>query len=150
MSLGRTPIFSLQVRQGLDRGPWRQQDRLGAGAQGRNIQQVGVCGLSENRRCIADRTKVDAADAHGLQQRGTELELDPLDVPAQRRQELFEVMVLLRRHLGWLALLEADAQDFTVGRPGADRGQGQRCRQKMAPIQRHARPPGAPRARPLV
>ena len=38
--------------------------------------------LGKQRRSVADSADVDAADAHGLQHRGAELELDPFDAVA--------------------------------------------------------------------
>jgi hypothetical protein len=77
-----------------------------------------VRGLGEHRRGVADGADIDAVDAHRLQHRWTELELDPLHLDVERIEQCLEAAVLLRREQGRLALLEADAEQPGTGGTG--------------------------------
>ncbi|MGY3471215.1 hypothetical protein ACVW0I_008086 [Bradyrhizobium sp. LM6.11] len=83
---------------------------VAVGLHGRDIADPGAAGLREDRRRIADKAEIDAPDIDGLQQRRAELEVDPLDLDAERLEGAFERLTLANRREE-AALLRTDA-DF--------------------------------------
>ena len=79
-----------------------------------DINDIGVRGLGEDRRRIADRAEIDAAGAHGFQQGRPRRELDPLDADLLRGEPFLQHGLLPRyyQHAGFLV---ADP-DFLEGR----------------------------------
>src|SRR6202011_6219067 len=72
------------------------------------IANPGIRRLREDRGRIADIAEVDAADIDRLQQRRPELEIDPLNVDAERLEGVFDRMTLPYRRKE-TAFLRADA-----------------------------------------
>ena len=109
-SLAKGDALALEIPQRLDRGILRDNDRLGISFRFDrcDVANPGAAGLSEDRRRIADIAEVDGADIDCLEQRWTELEVDPLDVDAERLECILDRMALPHR---WkeATLLRADA-----------------------------------------
>ncbi len=94
---GEADPLALEVGQALQgRARRHQYGRTGPRRfDRRDIDQLGLRRLGEDRRRIARRAVVDAADIERLEQRRPERELDPLDLDAERLQPLLEHALLL-------------------------------------------------------
>ena len=98
-ALGESDALALQVGDAANAGIGGNENALPVGdPRSRDIDDVGVRGLREDRRRIADRTEIDAADAHGLQQRRPRRELDPLDADLPGGEVLLQHGLLPRDH----------------------------------------------------
>src|SRR4029453_6148613 len=89
--------LALQVGNAANAGICGNENALPIGnPRSRDINDIGVRSLCEDRRRIADGTQIDAADAHRFQQRRPRRELDPLDADLPLRKPLFEHCLLPR------------------------------------------------------
>ncbi len=124
-SLAEGDALAFEIGQRVNRRILRHDNRLGVAVRFHrgDVAYLGAAGLREDRRGVADIAEIDAADIDGLQQRRTELEIDPLDLDAERLEGVFERLALAHRREE-AALLRADA-DFRRLVLGA-RGQGGR------------------------
>jgi len=76
-----------------------------------DVADPGIGRLGEDRRRISDIAKVDAANIDGFEQRRTKLEIDPLDVDAERLEDILHRVPRLHRRKE-TALLRADPNLF--------------------------------------
>ena len=98
-ALGKSDALALQVGNAANAGIGGDENALPVGdPRSRDIKDIGVRSLREDRRRIADGAEVDAADAHGLQQRRPRRELDPLDAYLPAGEPLLENCLLPRDH----------------------------------------------------
>ena len=113
-ALGESDALALQVGNGANAGVGGNENALPVGdRRSRDIDDVGVRGLGKDRRRIADRAEIDAAGAHGFQQRRPRRELDPLDADLPAGEPLLQHGLLPRDHQH-AGLLVADP-DFLHG-----------------------------------
>ena len=117
----------------LDRRVLRNEDRRSRSRRARDVDEIGLGSLGEDRRRIADHADIDRAGAQRLQQRRAELELDPLDVvDAELLEALLEHLALLGDHQDRAALLVADPELLGCSAAVADAG-AERAGSKVAP-----------------
>src|SRR6478752_1434370 len=111
-TLAERHTLALQISQRLDRRILRHDDRLGVAVRFHrgSVADPGAAGLREARRGVADIAEVDTPDIDGLEQRRPELEVDPLDLDAERLEGILQRLALAHRREE-PALLRADA-DF--------------------------------------
>src|SRR3954470_17487999 len=112
-SLAEGDTLAFEIGDRLDRRVLRNDDRLVVAVRfdGGHVSYPRAAGLRENRRGIADEAEVDGADIDGFEQRRTELKIHPLDLDAERLEDVLD-RVALPHSRKESALLRADA-DFS-------------------------------------
>jgi hypothetical protein len=127
-------LLPLQIRDRLDGGVLRHQDRLAFRRRRlmRHVEERRARRLSEDRRRFARMAEIDGADIQRFKQRRSRRKLLPLDLVSERTQSLFQPPLALEQN-EIAVFLEADADDFVLRLRGACPECGrEHCKSKAA------------------